>query len=90
MFQTYKAVLRGDRLEWRSEVPERLKGEQPVDVHVTILQDADVAADRTTRGAKMAEALEKLAAIDAFSDITDPSEWQREQREERPLPGRSE
>lgn len=90
MFQTYKAVLRGDRLEWRGETPEQVEGEHAVDVHVTILRDADVAADRMTRGAKMAEALEKLAAINAFPDIADPSAWQREQREERPLPGRSE
>ena len=43
---------------------------------------SDVAADRTARGAKMVEALEKPAATNAFPDITDPSEWQREQREE--------
>jgi hypothetical protein len=36
----------------------------------------------------MAEALEKLAASDAFSEISDPSEWQREIRKDRPLPGR--
>ncbi len=30
MLQTYKAVLRGDRLEWRGEAPEQTKGEQAV------------------------------------------------------------
>lgn len=85
MLQTYKAVLRGDRLEWSGETPPQVESEQPVDVHVTILQDADVVDDRTTRGKKMAEDLEKLAAINAFPDITDPSAWQREQREERSM-----
>ena len=37
---------------------------------------------------RMAEALEKLAASDAFSEISDPVEWQREIRKDRPLPGR--
>jgi hypothetical protein len=36
----------------------------------------------------MAEALENLAALDAFSEISDPVEWQREIRKDRPLPGR--
>jgi hypothetical protein len=89
MSQTYEAVLRGDRLEWRGKAPEQIKDERAIGVHVTVLQDADVLPDRTTRGAKMDEALEKLAAINAFAQISDPVAWQREQREERPLPGRS-
>lgn len=37
---------------------------------------------------RLAEALEQLAALNPFSDIADPVGWQREQRQERPLPGR--
>jgi hypothetical protein len=36
----------------------------------------------------MAEALENLAAADAFSEISDPPEWQREIRKDRAMPGR--
>lgn len=55
----------------------------------TIQEDAAASPDQTTRGVRMAEALERLAATNAVEEIADPSEWQREQREERPLPGRS-
>jgi hypothetical protein len=52
---------------------------------VIILDKPDQVADRRRR---MAEALENLAAADAFSEISDPVEWQREVRKDRPLPGR--
>lgn len=40
------------------------------------------------RGEKMAEALAKLAKVNAFSDIKDPVQWQRDIRRDRVLPGR--
>ncbi len=83
MRDTYRAILRGDRLEWTDPSPVDLNPEQPVEV--TILDEPDQTANRRKR---MAEALEKLAASDAFSEISDPSEWQREMRKDRPLPGR--
>lgn len=83
MADSYRAVLKGDRLEWTDVVPSHLASEQPVEV--TILDEPDRIADRRRR---MAEALEKLAAADAFSGISDPSEWQRDIRKDRPLPGR--
>lgn len=33
-------------------------------------------------------ALAELRRLDPFRDITDPVAWQREQRKDRPLPGR--
>ena len=83
MRDTYRAILRGDRLEWTDPSPVDLNPEQ--DVEVTILDQPDQTANRRKQ---MAEALEKLAASDAFSEISDPSEWQREIRKDRPLPGR--
>jgi predicted HAD superfamily phosphohydrolase YqeG len=83
MGDSYRAILKGDQLEWTDVVPSHLASEQPVEV--TILDEPDRIADRRRR---MAEALEKLAAADAFSGISDPSEWQREIRKDRPLPGR--
>ncbi|MDX6446073.1 MAG: hypothetical protein QOH71_3147 [Blastocatellia bacterium] len=83
MPETYRAILRGDRLEWTDPGPVDLNPEQPVEV--IILDEPDQMANR---GKLMAEALEKLAATDAFSEISDPSEWQREIRKDRPLPGR--
>lgn len=81
--QTYRAILKGNRLEWTDSEPTDLNPEQPVEV--TILDEQDRLADRRRR---MAEALENLAAADAFSEISDPVEWQREIRKDRPLPGR--
>jgi len=70
-------------LEWIDAAPVHLNQEQPVEV--TILDEPDQTANR---GKRMAEALEKLAASNAFSEISDPSEWQREIRKDRSLPGR--
>ena len=40
-------------------------------------------------GKKIADVLDRMAARgSAFSDISDPVEWQREIRKNRPLPGR--
>ena len=84
MLRTYEAVLEGDRVRWTGEKPP---ADRPVRVHVTVLdeQKSDVP-----RGVEMAEALGKLAKTGAFSEIDDPSAWQREVREDRALPGRGE
>lgn len=86
---TYRAVLRGDRLEWRGEVPPEISRERPVPVDVTILRDERLGPVRAANtGEKMAAALEKLAASHAVAGIADPVEWQREARQDRPMPGR--
>jgi hypothetical protein len=83
--QTYRAILKGDRLEWTDSEPTDLHPEQPV--QVTILDTPDYT-DKTTRGQGMANALEQLAAANALSQIQDPVKWQREIRKDRPLPDR--
>jgi hypothetical protein len=88
MFQTYKAVLRGNQLEWSGDAPERSREEQPVVVYVTILQETDASSSAVARGQRMADALEKLASVNALSEISDPSAWQREERQDRQLPDR--
>jgi hypothetical protein len=37
----------------------------------------------------LTEALEKAVALNPYRDIKDPVAWQREQRQDRPLPGRT-
>lgn len=86
MHPTYKAVLRGDRLEWSDEVPEQIRSQAKVAVFVTIVGDTSQVEE--SRGRRMADALARLAARGGPVSIDDPSAWQREQREERPLPGR--
>jgi hypothetical protein len=83
MLKTYNAVLRPNRLEWSEGIPERLAEERPVKVSATILEgDAG-------QGQRMAEALEALARLEAGRAMPDPAAWEREQREERDLPGRN-
>lgn len=43
---------------------------------------------RAARIQAAADALAQLAKMGAFDHIEDPGEWQREIREDRPLPGR--
>ena len=88
MLPTYRAVLRGDHLEWEDEVPEQTANQQRLDVFVTIVSDS--LSEGESRGRRMARALEGLAQKGGLSTIADASDWQRDQREERPLPGRTE
>ena len=81
MADTYTGVLRGNRIDWDNGSPI----EPSVRVLVTVLPEPPIALDR---GRLMAAALERIAAIAPASSIADPEEWQREQRGERPLPGR--
>jgi len=89
MLQTYKATLRGNYLEWSGEAPDHLGEEQTVEVHVTLLKET-ATSSTVAQGRRMAEALEKLAALNVFSEVSDPAAWQREQRQDRALPDRDE
>ena len=86
---TYRAILKGDRLEWRGETPPEIDTDRAVPVDVTILRDERFSASRRAHaGERMAAALEKLAASRAVASIEDPVAWQREIRRDRPLPDR--
>jgi hypothetical protein len=88
MTRTYKAILRGNRLEWAGEAPEPDHSKQAVEVYVTILPSSDASPTPASDGKSMAEALKRLAASGALSNISDPVAWQVEQRQEGLLPGR--
>jgi hypothetical protein len=85
MQNIYRAILRGNRVEWTDEEPEALSPERPVHVRVTILDESAAEPDR---GARMASALERLAAAGGPSGIEDPLAWEREERRDRTLPDR--
>ena len=87
MPHTYKATLRGNRLEWEGAVPQALSADQPIAVHVTIFDDSQVVTPHTS-GQHMAAILEQLTHQPTLTSISDPVAWQREQRAERSLPGR--
>jgi len=49
---------------------------------------AQSASSEAERGKRIKAALQTLADLNTFADITDPVEWQRQIRKDRPLPGR--
>jgi hypothetical protein len=85
MSHTYRAILRGDRIEWIDPPPEQT---QAVEVHVVMLASKAGRKASLERGQAMAQALETLAQRGTFATIEDPVAWQRERRQERVLPGR--
>lgn len=51
-------------------------------------QSVRTATAEKERGKRIKAALQTLAELGTFADITDPVEWQRQIRKDRPLPGR--
>jgi len=51
--------------------------------------NAILATDRNQKRERLAEALAQAAAFNPYGDIADSIAWQREQRQDRPLPGRN-
>lgn len=88
MLRTFRAVLKGNLLEWQEEVNRWLQSDRTVQVLVTLLDEEPIAI-ASRRGQQMATVLEKLAQVGAFSKI-DPLTWQNEERQDRDLPGRNE
>jgi hypothetical protein len=84
---TYKAILKDNQLRWSGDVPKQIE-DIAVEVYVTILDTANLDRDTSNRGKNMAAALERLAESNALGEISDPINWQREQRQDRKLPGR--
>jgi len=88
MLSTYRAILRGDRLEWRGEEPESLPRQRGIEVIVTILSEETSSRRKNGRGAAMAAALQRLADAGGLPEMRDPLQWERDTRADRPLPGR--
>jgi hypothetical protein len=86
MLPTYKAILTKDRVQWQDEAPP---SERPSSVMITFL-DPVATMPRQSDGQRMADALSEIAARGGLSGFGDASQWQREQRQDRTLPGRDE
>ena len=80
---TYKATLKGNYLQWESDVSADIDPQRTVAVYVTIL---DQPVEKAEQGQRMAQILENLAKINALQSIDDPVQWQKEIREDRPRP----
>jgi len=88
MRAAYRAVLHGNRLEWRDEEPKDLSPDREIEVSVTILDASASPATAKARGAAMAAALERLAAAGGPRSFGDAADWERDTREDGILPGR--
>ncbi len=86
MLATYKATLKGNRLEWREEQPDTLPPDRELAVIVTILDEPRPGAPG--RSSRMVDALERLAKAGGVRGMDDPLAWERDSRRERPLSGR--
>ena len=86
MLTTYRAKLRDGKLAWTDEAPTIVKSAE-TQVLVTVLPPKNGVLDKAECGRRMKEALDALAAMGGIKSIPDPMTWQREMREDRPLPG---
>ena len=84
MLPTYPAILCEDHLVWTGETPTGLPARARV--HVTVLDPLTSAV--SGQGSRMAAALELVAGRGGIAAISDPLQWEREERKERDLPGR--
>jgi len=86
MLRTYKALLKGNVLEWVGPIPE-YNEDRPLNVSVTI-PEKETNSDKIKRGKEMASILKELSETNPFSGINDPVQWQRKVREDRNQPYR--
>ncbi|HEY0025830.1 MAG TPA: hypothetical protein VGB24_23275 [Longimicrobium sp.] len=56
--------------------------------HLPIRRRRETPEQRAARIKEAVDALRHLAEMGTFDHIEDPGEWQRQIREDRPLPGR--
>ena len=84
MKRVYKAILHGNRVEWLDGAPE---SSEPIQVYVSV-PEVKRGDDPEPGQKSIVELFQALADSGAFADIEDPVAWQREQRKDRPLPGR--
>jgi hypothetical protein len=78
---SYRAVVAGDRIEWIDAPPTSGR----LEVRVSLLPPR---ADKARRREAAIAALTHLAGLGGLGSIVDPTAWQREHRNDRPLPGR--
>ena len=85
MKRAYKAILRGDRVEWLNGAPDE-QGPLLVEITVTKELDPDEEADIVETG--FPTTFKSSRTWGRSTEIEDPVAWQREIRKDRPLPGR--
>lgn len=83
MPEIYKAIVRGNTIEWEGSAPD---SGNAVKVEVRVRRSP--SPTREPNGRRAMAALERIAEKGGIQSIVDPVAWQREIRKDRPLPGR--
>jgi hypothetical protein len=83
---TYEGTLQNNHIEWADASANELADGRRVRVRVTVLEEVESLTEQERRS-RMVAALEELTRLGTFAGIH-AVEWQREQRVDRPLPGR--
>lgn len=84
MLRSYEAIYDHGRLEWLDTPPRTTRTRVLV-----IVDEHETASTAAVNGPEVAELLEQLAARAAARTFGDPLAWQRAERAERDLPGRT-
>lgn len=82
MLKTFDAILKNNSIQWIDKTPE-IDLDNSIKIQVTFLEE-NLLIENKSNGQKMAKALKKIAHNNTFSKIN-PSEWQKEIRQDRPL-----
>lgn len=81
--KTFEAIIDGDRIRWASEDPHLTR---PTPVTVEITETIEL-----TDGQSFADYLDQVVRErGGVTSFGDPAKWEREQRDDREMPGRSE
>ena len=83
MPEPFPAILSKEGLRWIGDPPPALSGDEEVVVDVIVRETAAPLPGPGWNGKELASLLRRIADGGAFSDVTDPVEWERALREER-------
>lgn len=78
--RTYEAIIDGDKVTWVGEAPQDPKGLRGTFQVSEPIQGTD--------GKLLVKLLEDIRAEGGVTGFGDAAEWQRQERIDRPLPGR--
>ena len=81
---TYQAIITGDKVTWLGEAPPQ--ADKPIRARIDLQDQVELVGANGDALAAVCEQIGKLTG--GIQSIPDPLAWQREQRADRPLPGR--
>lgn len=85
MVKSFKAILKNNSIQWLDPQPE-IDFDRSVEVQITVSEEHLIPKTQSD-GQAMAAALNKIAKNNNFAKINS-QEWQKEMRQDRPLPNR--